>query len=105
VFSQTGVRAVVATNTLGQPAPDNPKLQAGMSGKSLFPHALRTARVLNEARFAAHAHLDIVACGGIVDGKSYLAYKSLGINVAQCWSAFIYRGPLALQLIESEAHD
>ncbi len=105
VFAETGVCAVIATNTLAQPTPDNLSVQAGMSGSNLFTHGLRTARTLQQARFNLAAPVDVIACGGVMDGKTLLAYKALGISVAQCWSAFIYRGPLALQVIESEAND
>ena len=51
--------------------------------------------------------LDIVACGGILDGATFQAYRDLGVKAAQYWSALVFRGPLAAALIESElpAHE
>lgn len=51
-----------------------------------------------------NAPVDVVACGGILEGAQWAAYRALGIYAAQVWSALIYRGPLALQTIESETY-
>lgn len=102
VFAETGVRAVVATNTIGQPTPDNPALQAGVGGGRLYDYALRTAICLRQIAYEDGLAVDVVGCGGIVDGNSYLAYKAHGMRVVQYWSALIYRGPLAGAIIESE---
>ncbi|MBZ0305787.1 MAG: hypothetical protein K8I82_06935, partial [Anaerolineae bacterium] len=40
-FADTGVRAVIATNTLGQPAPNASHLSAGTGGGRLHSHAVR----------------------------------------------------------------
>ncbi len=100
VFSETGVRAVIATNTLGQPAPDDAKAQAGVGGGRLRPHALRAVELL-----AAHKvgdSVDIIGCGGLLDGASREEYARLGVQAVQYWSALVYRGPLAAALIERE---
>jgi dihydroorotate dehydrogenase len=96
-FAETGVRAVVATNTLGAPAPDG--ITAGLGGDSLHPRALHAARLLS-AEVAAHRYsIDIIACGGILDGKTY---REFGTAAAQYMTALIYRGPLAAALIAHE---
>jgi dihydroorotate dehydrogenase len=102
LFHELGVKAVVATNTLGQPMPDNTALQAGVSGGKLYAHALKTAEILQKEKRCRGYAVDVVGCGGIMDGDSYLAYKARGISAVQYWSALIYRGPLAAAIIESE---
>ncbi len=103
VFQRCGVRAVIATNTLPQPSPTNAEVMAGVGGGRLFSAALAAVRALSQSR--AHASVDIVACGGILDGESWYAYHSLGIKAAQYYSAFIFRGPLAAAIIESESQN
>jgi dihydroorotate dehydrogenase len=95
-----GVQAVIATNTLGQPAPDGHS--AGMSGAQLFPHALRVVQHLLHIRAAHHLAIDIIPCGGVMDGLTAQAYHQLGVNALQYWSALVYRGPLAPALILDE---
>ncbi|MEL6308227.1 MAG: hypothetical protein AAFQ52_08795 [Chloroflexota bacterium] len=102
IFDDLGVRAVVATNTLGRPAPNDATLQAGIGGGQLYSHALRTAVCLREIAHKNGYAVDVVGCGGVLDGDSYLAYKAHGLDVVQYWSALIYRGPLAAAIIESE---
>lgn len=102
LFSEIGVKAVIATNTIGQPTPDNPTVQAGIGGGKLHAHALKTAELLyNEARDCNYS-VDVIGCGGVIDGDSYLAYKARGIAVVQYWSALVFRGPLAATIIERE---
>ena len=102
VFAETGVRAVIATNTHGQPVPSNPALPAGVGGGKLHAHALQAAEyLLQEIRLHAYP-LDVIGCGGVLDGDSYLNYKARGLHVVQYWSALVYRGPLAAAIIESE---
>ncbi len=101
--AEAGARAIIATNTLGAPTPDL-KGTAGISGLQLFQHSFHAAAKLQTLRYELNAPLDIIACGGILDGRWWAAYRALGIYAAQVWSALIYRGPLALQLIESEAY-
>lgn len=102
LFSEIGVKAVIATNTIGQPTPDNPTVQAGIGGGKLHAHALKTADLLyNETRDCNYS-VDVIGCGGVIDGDSYLAYKARGIHVVQYWSALVFRGPLAAAIIERE---
>jgi dihydroorotate dehydrogenase len=103
VFAEEGVSAVVATNTLGAPAPDTPYLQAGIGGGTLYPHALEAVLHLRHAIDAQRAPLDVVACGGVLDSASYAQYRALGVRAVQYWSALIYRGWLAAPLIYFDA--
>ncbi|MEM9950968.1 MAG: hypothetical protein AAF846_05175 [Chloroflexota bacterium] len=102
LFDEIGVKAVVATNTLAKPTPIDPNLQAGVGGGVLHPHALDTASLLQSEKQRCGYNVDIIGCGGVMDGESYLAYKVRGIPVVQYWSALVFRGPLAASIIESE---
>ena len=99
-FVETGVRAVIATNTLGQPAPDGSV--AGLGGGRLRDHALAAVRLLAAERSQRGYSIDIVASGGVLDGTSYRAFASAGAAAAQYMTGLIYRGPLAAALIASE---
>lgn len=103
IFRDIGVRAVIATNTLPQPSPADPTQIAGAGGSALFQPALDAIRHLRAASRELNYDGDLIACGGILDGASWRAYRDLGVQAAQYWSALVYRGPLAAALIESEA--
>jgi dihydroorotate dehydrogenase len=103
VFAEVGVRAVIVTNTLPHPSPDDPALLAGIGGGALHTHALAAAAVLSDEKAKHSYSVDIIGCGGVLDGQSYRAFRHLGIVGVQYWSALVYRGPLAAALIHSEA--
>lgn len=103
VFAEVGVQAVIATNTLGQPAPHDNTLTAGIGGSQLRVHALHAASILKREQGIHDYPVEVIGCGGVMDGESYLAYKALGIDVVQYYSALIYRSPFAPAIIESEA--
>ena len=107
IFADVGVKAIVATNTLPEPSPEDPEQIAGLGGGGLFDATLDAVKHLRAEIIRSNAAIDIVACGGILDGASFQAYRELGVNAAQYWSALVYRGPLAAALIESElaAHE
>ncbi len=102
VAQETGVRAVIATNTLAKPSPDDDRQQAGVGGGELFPQALEAVRQLQAEKNRQGYDVDVIACGGILDGESLLAYEELGVKAAQYWSALVYRGPFAAAIIEHE---
>jgi dihydroorotate dehydrogenase len=102
VFAKLGVRAIVATNTLPRPVPQNPTLRGGMSGRTLLPHVLHTLSQLYRLRFEIAADFDLVASGGILDAADIAAAAARGARVAQCYSAFVFNGPLALQKLERD---
>jgi dihydroorotate dehydrogenase len=101
--AEAGVQGIIATNTLSAPAPDQSG-SAGLSGRQLFPHSLAAAAALQKLRYELNAPLDVIACGGILDGAALAAFHAIGIYAAQVWSTFVFRGPLALQMIESETY-
>ncbi len=107
IFHEVGVKAVVATNTLARPTPSDDTIQAGVGGGDLFPAALEAVRQLLAEKNRCNYAVDVIACGGILDGASLREYVRLGVKAAQYWSALVYRGPFAAAIIESElaAHE
>jgi len=102
IFTEVGVKAIVATNTLAQPTPDDPTIQAGVGGGELFEEAIMAVAHLRLEKIRMNYDIDIVGCGGIVNGLTYRDYRTLDVKAVQYWSAIIYRGPLAAAIIESE---
>lgn len=102
-FSETGVRAVIATNTLPAPTPDDPTSISGIGGGRLHSQAIEVTGKLMMEKIDHKYEIDIIGCGGILSGESYQDYKSWGVDVVQYWSALIYRGPLAAAMILDEA--
>ncbi len=102
VFHEIGVAAVVATNTQARPSPDNATGSAGVGGGELLPGALEAVRQLLAEKNRMGCAVDVIACGGILDGDSLHRYRELGVKAAQYWSAVVYRGPLAAAIIEHE---
>lgn len=101
---RTGVRAVVATNTLAQPTPDG-TATAGVSGSRLRPSALRTVSRLKQAIDGSGLALDIVGGGGILDGADLRAFRAAGARAAMLYTALVLRGPLAPALILHEVEE
>jgi dihydroorotate dehydrogenase len=102
MFDETGVRAVVATNTLPMPAPDDTNTMAGMGGGRLHEKAVKAAVILVQEKVAQGYQVDVVGCGGVQDGTTYQNFICQGIQVVQYWTALVYRGPLAAALIADE---
>lgn len=96
---ETGAQAVIATNTLAQPTPDNPQVSAGMAGGRLHAAAVEAVTHLLRAKARAGYTIDVVACGGILSGEDFARF---GTPAGQYWSALIYRGALAAAHIERE---
>ena len=97
--AEAGVRAIVATNTLAQPAPGSPELQAGLGGEGLQRHTLAAQTLLQDGLAQTAGAVDLVSCGGILDAASWRACAS---RAAQYWSVMVWRGPLAAALILQE---
>ena len=89
--------------------------QAGMGGASLRPEALRAVSALAAATHLSAADtephssttqtppLDIIGCGGILNGSDLQAFQNAGAKAVQYWSALVFRGPNAPTLIAREA--
>lgn len=102
VFADEDVKAVIATNTLPRPTPDDASLVAGIAGGDLFQHALSTASVL-VAEKARHGYdVDVIGCGGVQDRPTYTAFMQCGVSAVQYWSGLIYSGPLMAAYILSQ---
>jgi dihydroorotate dehydrogenase len=103
VFADCGVAAVIATNTQAEPAPGNPDQPAGVSGGRLARHTDAAIEHLLTERSRWGYEVDVIACGGVLDGATYAKHTDLGIKAVQYWTALIYRGPLAAAVIHYEA--
>lgn len=101
-FAEVGVRAVIATNTQGEPTPDGTQT-AGVGGGRLHPASLAATQSLCAVIKTKSYPLDVIGCGGVLDGKSLQAYHALNVRVVHYYSAMIYRSPLAAAIIHQEA--
>lgn len=99
---EVGVQAIIATNTLGQPTPDDPNLIAGVGGGRLHAEAVRVAGLLMAEKRAYNYQIDIIGCGGVVDAQTYQDFVDVGVEVVQYWSGMIYQGPLLAALLLSK---
>lgn len=102
ICNEVGVKAIIATNTLAKPSPDDRKIMAGVGGGKLFEESIMAVAHLRLEKIRMNYDIDIIGCGGIINGLTYRDYQTLGIEVAQYWSAIVYRGPFAAAIIESE---
>jgi dihydroorotate dehydrogenase len=102
VFHEVGVKVVLATNTLGQPTPDDTSLVAGVGGGRLHACALAAVRLLMQEKIRHGYDIDVVGCGGVLDGRTYQDFLDCGAAAVQYWSALIYRGPMAAAIIQNE---
>ncbi len=105
LFADFGVRAVVATNTMPRPTPPDPNVVAGVGGGALHEPALAAVRSLSAEKVRRGYTVDIIGCGGALDGASYRDFIDAGASAVQYWSALVYRGPLAAALILKEAEE
>ncbi len=97
-----GAEAIVATNT----APgrlSRTEIGVGVGGASLHARALEVVEELDSARRELGLEFEIVGCGGVLDGRSYLDFCNRGAAAVQYWSALVFRGPTAPALILSES--
>lgn len=101
-FHEVGVRAVIATNTLAEPAPEDASLIAGVGGGRLHQKAVEAACWLVEEQRRLGARVDVIGCGGIDSGRAYADFARIGVQAAQYLSALVYRGPLAAAVIAQE---
>lgn len=100
---EADVAAMIATNTLAMPTPDEQPVTAGMAGGQLHDHAVAAASVLLEEKVLRVSPLDVIGCGGVVDGATYRDFIERGTAAVQYWSALVFRGPLAAALIADES--
>ncbi len=98
-----GIRAIVATNTR-QEREDADGSTWGASGGLLQEDARVALIKLVTLQRMHQAPIDIIACGGIGQGRDLRMVRQLQIKAWQYNSALIYRGPLAATLIYREAY-
>ncbi len=103
VFHEVGVGAVIATNTMPEPAPGQPATLAGVGGGRLHQRALDVVALLMQEKRERGYAPDVIGCGGVLDGRSCCDFFEMGVPAVQYWSALIYRGPLAAALMAQEA--
>lgn len=101
VFAETGVRAVIASNTLAQPTPDGSAL-GGVGGGGLRDSALAVVRWLSQVKGEGGYAPDIIGCGGILNGSHLETFRAGGAAAFMVYSALVFRGPLAAALILGE---
>jgi dihydroorotate dehydrogenase len=101
-FADTGVRVVIATNTLARLAPRS-RAVAGVSGAGLRNSALDAVTQLSASIAEGGWDIDVVACGGIGRGSDLVKFMRAGARAGMLYSALVFRGPLAPALILREA--
>ena len=92
-IKDVGCDGIVATNTTAErPAirDRHRDEQGGLSGRPLFPLALRTVRTV---RSAVGPEFPIIGCGGVWDASSARQMIEAGADLVQFYTALIYRGP------------
>lgn len=104
-FALSGVAAVVATNTLGQPSPEGTGHMAGVGGGDLYTKALNAVQILSDEKARKSYSVAIIGCGGILTGQAKRHFQSSGAVAMQYWSALVYRGPFAAAIIQFESRE
>jgi dihydroorotate dehydrogenase len=102
VFHEVGVSAVIATNTLPMPTPEDSRVMAGVGGGNLAAHALRVTRFLTEEKRRHGYTIAIVGCGGVDHAPSFHTFRAYGAAAVQVWSLLVYEGLLGAALILAE---
>jgi dihydroorotate dehydrogenase len=96
---EAGVDGVVASATRRHATPELSRDSATLSGKPVFGDTLELVKEI-----AAHAgdRLAIIASGGVMTGRDAYEMLRAGARAIQIYSAFVYRGWLAPDLINRE---
>lgn len=96
---ERGADALTIANTL--PVRDSGLATGtgGMSGKPLLPSTLR---MIADVRAEVGDRIALNASGGIFSGEDALAALDSGADIAQIYTALVYRGPTAVRAISKE---
>ncbi len=92
-IKEVGSDGIVATNTTTErPAIRDRRRdeEGGLSGKPLFPLALRTVRTV---RSVVGPDFPVIGCGGVWDAESATQMTEAGADLVQLYTALIFRGP------------
>ena len=89
VFESGNISAIVAGNSYSVRTPSHVAVleKAGISGANLKHSALKNVRFLSKI-----TDIDIIGCGGILNGNDMLDFKDAGAKAFQYWSALVFRG-------------
>ena len=100
VFENSKVSAIIATNSSVTSELDRigHNETSGMSGANLKPLAVATVSYLSRI-----TSIDIIGCGGIITGSDMVVFRNAGAKAFQYWSALIYKGFAAAELICNES--
>jgi len=93
LLTDSGVDGVIATNTTvsRQGVSGAASIQAGgISGRPLYPLALRTVTNLRAALGSA---FPIIGVGGIDSPRAAVAMHAAGADLVQIYTGLIYKGP------------
>lgn len=94
VCTDTGVSAVIATNTTtgrDHVAPPDATLAREVGGLSGAPLTRRAREVVRYV--ARHTELPVIGVGGIMSAEDGLALLDAGASLLQVYSGYIYHGP------------
>jgi dihydroorotate dehydrogenase len=105
VVDKRGLAGVVATNTTlrreGLTTPKEAVDALGSGGLSGPPLRMRAREVVQRIRVAL-PKATIIGVGGVERGEDARAILDAGADLVQIYTAFVYRGPFAAQLIARE---
>lgn len=97
VIRAEGVDGIIATNTtISRQNLRKQGQKGGLSGRPLFPLALKCVR---QARSTLGAGFLIVGCGGIWNAESAQQMRDAGADLLQVYTGLVYRGPSCLKEI------
>ncbi|MCY3542010.1 MAG: quinone-dependent dihydroorotate dehydrogenase [Gammaproteobacteria bacterium] len=101
VVRAEGIDGMVASNTTTtRPTKDGGQYQGGLSGRPLFPLALKCVR---QARSFLGAKFLIIGCGGIWDPSTAKQMREAGADLIQIYTGLVYHGPRCLREISQVA--
>lgn len=97
IIQEEGVDGIVATNTtITRPEIGVDQPQGGLSGRPLFPLALKCVKLAR--RYLGEKFL-IVGCGGIWDSSTAKQMREAGADLLQIYTGLVYQGPRCLRSI------
>lgn len=97
IVQAEGIDGIVATNTTTtRPDLGDTHPQGGLSGRPLFPLALKVVRMARS--FLGKGFL-IIGCGGIWDLHSARKMREAGADLLQIYTGLVYQGPRSLRTI------
>ena len=97
VIQDEGIDGIIATNTtVARPTKSDGLPKGGLSGRPLFPRALRC---VEQVRGILGEGFLVIGCGGIWDAESAKQMRDAGADLIQIYTGLVYRGPTCLREI------